>query len=87
LKTETKDLPSTLNILFYLQVDPGSQKKIGHELIYFVLLQLQFSSFKAPVIPTSLDAILLVLEDSIILVKSTKVQSLHFNAERHSCHF
>jgi hypothetical protein len=55
-------------ILFYLQVDPGSQKKIGHELIYFVLLQLQFSNFKAPVIPSSLDAILLVLEGSIILV-------------------
>jgi hypothetical protein len=49
---------STLNytskyILFYLQAD--HKKKIGHELIYFLLLQLQFSNlqflnFKAPVI-------------------------------------
>jgi hypothetical protein len=63
-------------ILFYLQAD--HKKKIRHELIYFLLLQwqfpdLQFSNFKAPVIPSSLVAILLVLEGSIISLESIKV--------------
>jgi hypothetical protein len=34
---------------------------------------LQYSNFQAPVIPSSLVAILLILEDSIILVKYTKI--------------
>jgi hypothetical protein len=34
---------------------------------------LQFSNLRAPVIPSSLVVILLVLEGSIILVKCTKV--------------
>jgi hypothetical protein len=68
----------------------GSQKKIGHELIYFffaaVTANLQFSNFKAPVIASSLVAILFVLEGSI-LVKSTKVESLLFRFERPPCYF
>jgi hypothetical protein len=42
LKTETKSRRFTLNdicILFYLQANP--KKKIGDELVYFLLLQLQ----------------------------------------------
>jgi hypothetical protein len=59
-----------------------SQKKIGHELIYFsfpaVTLKLQssnlqFSNFKALVISTSL---VIGLEVSIILVESTMLSKL-----------
>jgi membrane-bound metal-dependent hydrolase YbcI (DUF457 family) len=55
----------------------GSQKKIGHELIFFpaVTLILQFSNFKALVIPTYL-VILLALGVSIILLKSTTLSKL-----------
>jgi hypothetical protein len=70
LKTETKSSsatgwstkrPSTLNdisILFDLQAD--HKKKIGHELVFFVLFVF-------------LVAILLVLGGSVILVESTEV--------------
>jgi hypothetical protein len=60
----------------------GSQKKIGHELIYFSFpavtlklqsLDLQFSNFKALVISTSL---VIGLEVSIILVKTTMLSKL-----------
>jgi hypothetical protein len=54
-----------------------SEKKIGHELIFFpaVTQKLQFSNFKATVIPISL-VILLVLEVFIILVKSATLSKL-----------
>jgi hypothetical protein len=70
--------PSTLSgicILFYLQ--PDQKKKIGHELFFFpaVTQKLQFSNFKATVIPISL-VILLVLEVFIILVKSATLSKL-----------
>jgi hypothetical protein len=71
LKTETKSSsatgrstkrPSTLNDISIGTIwsSSGSQKKIGHELVFFVLFVF-------------LVAILLVLGGSVILVESTEV--------------
>jgi hypothetical protein len=59
-------------MIYTILSSSGSQKKIEHELINFfpaVTLILQFSNFKATVIPTFL-VILLLPEVFIILVKS-----------------
>jgi hypothetical protein len=61
--------PSTLNDISYYFIFKRITKKIGDEPFFLCnYSNLYFSNFKAPLIPTSLVAILLVLEGSIIKI-------------------